>query len=142
MYFPDLSNENYFVKGSMIKSVGWLSKEQDYTRGATPVEVVKKLQDLINNGLFQPIVFRGLHHCDLCQFDGEPGYKNLFIPGNECIYVSPEMILHYITTHWYKPPDEFIGALLNCPPHQTMEYKKLFLANGGRELLKLLKIES
>ncbi len=139
MYFRDLSNECQIAKGPMIRTIGWLSKDHKFTRDETSIDVVNKLQSLITNDPFQPIISCGTHQCDLCQFDGDHGFKNLFIPGNECIYVCPEMILHYISTHWYKPPDEFIEALLNCPPHQTMEYKKLFLENGGRELLRRIK---
>jgi len=43
---------------------------------------------------------------------------------------------HYINAHRYLPPNEFCEAVLSCPPTQTMEYKRRFLENGGREILK------
>ncbi|MCB0036494.1 MAG: hypothetical protein KDE51_20820 [Anaerolineales bacterium] len=54
------------------------------------------------------------------------------------IYIAPEGILHYIAQHWYRPPDIFIEAVMACPEMHSMAYKKAFLDNGGRSLLKRL----
>jgi hypothetical protein len=53
--------------------------------------------------------------------------------------VAPELIVHNIAAHWYKPPDVFIEAVLACPDMRSMEYKKAILNNRGRELLKSME---
>jgi hypothetical protein len=50
------------------------------------------------------------------------GIYNLWVPGNDVIYVAPELILHYIQEHRYRPPDEFISAVLRCPDPKTQQY--------------------
>lgn len=51
-------------------------------------------------------------------------------------YVAAVGILHYIASHWYQPPPQFIDAVLSCAATRTKEYKKLFLSNGGTALLR------
>lgn len=38
------------------------------------------------------------------------------------VYVAPELILHYIEAHLYKPPDEFINAVLRSPDQNSSAY--------------------
>lgn len=59
-----------------------------------------------------------------------------FHHGEGFLYVCPELILHYIAVLWYLPPAEFCAAVMNCPPTRTMEYKRAYLANGGREFAR------
>jgi hypothetical protein len=41
------------------------------------------------------------------------GSAEIRVPsGNGTIYVAPNLIIHYIREHGYRPPDEFIRALL------------------------------
>jgi hypothetical protein len=72
------------------------------------------------------VVTCGIHRCDLCRVqlsDGSvAGYRNLWIPGEGVVYVAPELILHYIEGHHYKPPDEFIIAVLNSPEQSSSAY--------------------
>jgi len=35
------------------------------------------------------------------------------------------MILHYVAEHGYAPPEEFITAVLACPPQGSREYLRL-----------------
>jgi hypothetical protein len=80
-------------------------------------------------------VYRGHHTCSLCQFDGAEGTRNLLIPGDGVIYACPELITHYIDAHWYRPPEQFQIAVLRCADPNSMEFKKRFLENGGRNIL-------
>jgi hypothetical protein len=43
------------------------------------------------------------------------GASNLFIPGENCVYVASSMILHYIDVHDYEPPEVFWEAVMNAP---------------------------
>jgi hypothetical protein len=49
--------------------------------------------------------------------------------------MAPVAVAHYISAHWYRPPQIFIEAVLKCPPIDSMNYKKAPLANGGRSLV-------
>ena len=58
------------------------------------------------------------------------GFSNLFVPGQEYIFVAPSMIAHYIDSHKYDPPAEFWHAVLDCPEMGSDSYKKALLTNG------------
>ncbi len=134
----DLEKCNYFpLDCDNLVSVGWLSKGSEFNKGAVNKEFFDRLCELLIDP-WQPVVCMGTHPCGLCQFDAPQFSKNLFIPYEGKIYVCPEAITHYIASHWYKPPQIFIDAVMNCPDIRTMEYKKAILANGGRGLTKPL----
>ena len=135
-WYADLSECAYFpaVRSSKLRAVGWLARGEDYPMGTPEPQVYERLCELLADP-WQPFATMGWHDCDLCRFEPEArGFKNLFVPGNESLYVCPELIRHYINTHGYCPPEEFCAAVLKCPDTRTMEYKRLFLANGGRGL--------
>jgi hypothetical protein len=46
------------------------------------------------------------------------------------------LITHYINAHEYRPPSEFCAAIGACHDTHSMEYKRTFLQNGGRLLLR------
>ncbi len=66
------------------------------------------------------------------------GFKNVWIPAGwrvlvgsggvrvlrPLVYVAPELIVHYIEAHGYRPPDEFIQAVLRCPPQDSPAFHK------------------
>lgn len=137
-WIPDLTPLSYFgdEAAGALRAVGWLERGQHYARGPVEKSVYDKLVELAKDP-FQPIVAAGFHQCDLCQFDAERvGASNLFIPGEKLIFVCPELVVHYVNAHEYRPPDEFCTAVLECPNTRSMEYKKRFLASGGRTLLR------
>ena len=95
----------------------------------------EKLQALCRDP-WQPVTSSGFHSCDLCQFDAAKFSLNVFVPYGGSIYVAPVGISHYIASHWYKPPDVFVDAVMLCPTMNSMEYKKAILSNGGRAFVK------
>ena len=99
------------------------------------LDVFVKIKELLRDP-WQPMVALGVHHCELCQFDSPCGNANLFVPNGDLIFVCPELIVHYIAAHHYRPPNEFLAAVVNCPMTSTMEYKKLLLKSGGRTLVR------
>jgi DNA-binding LytR/AlgR family response regulator len=60
----------------------------------------------------------------------------LFIPYGGRTFAAPEGITHYISAHWYLPPDEFVQAVTACPEMRSAEYGQALAANGGRQLAK------
>lgn len=135
-YFEDLSNCDYFGDefASELIAIGWLTYGIDFAKGKISEEVYAKLKQLLVDP-WQPMVFAGCHECELCQFDAHFTYLNLFVPNGSRIFVCPEMILHYIACHHYRPPDPFLAAIAACPDTNSIDYKKLLLASGGRKLL-------
>lgn len=140
MWYEDLSECDYFGEdySKILKAVGWLENGRDFVTGTIPKDVYSKLCEFSKNP-WTFAVFAGPHECDLCQFGGQFGISNIFIPHNGKIYVCPELITHYINNHFYLPPREFIEAVYLCPPIRSMEYLKKILENGGRQLVKLMK---
>jgi hypothetical protein len=120
-----------------VIAIGWLDIEHPYPTGPVDEAVYRKLIELckMNHGFYATA---GNHTCNLCQFDGVHDYGDVYIPGNGFLYIFPKMITHYINIHWYQPPHAFCQAVLQCPPINSMEYKKAFLSNGGREFMKQL----
>ena len=138
-WYKDLKSCDYFgaEAANSLLAVGWLERDHDFTKGNIDKEIYDRLCELLQDP-FQPGIFMGIYECDLCQWQFSSkfaGSSNLFVPNGETIFVCPELILHYIDAHWYKPPAIFCEAVKACPPIRSMEYKKLLLKSGGRVLL-------
>ena len=137
-FFNDLDICTYFpFECSKLLSIGWLSPSHEFSKGDVNGEFYDKLCELLKDP-WEPVVTPGFHQCELCQFNGPAGQSNVFIPFGGNIYVAPELIKHYISAHWYKPPDIFVDAVMHCPKIRSMEYKKAILANGGREVVQAI----
>lgn len=118
-----------------LRAVGWLERGRPFATGVVSQDVYRRLKELLENP-WQPFALAGLHSCDLCRHEPEArGGNNLFVPGDGFLFVCPELMAHYINAHGYRPPEEFCEAVLRCPETHSMEYKKAFLANGGRSLM-------
>lgn len=128
MWIEDLSP---FAGSDRLVAVGWLERGRQYAVGEVPPAVYKKLAVLLVEP-WQPAVTAGVHRCEICLYDPEKaGTKNLFVPGDQRVYVAPELILHYMNAHRYRPPEEFCAAVTNCPSMGTPEYRRALLAAGG-----------
>ena len=137
--YKDLSTCDYIPGAAEVAiAVGWLEGGFDFPTGPTPEDDYSRLKEL-SRGSFMPIVSAGAHQCTVCQFDGPGGHGYLLIPGDGHLYAAPKLIVHYIAVHSYRPPEEFLVAVRLCPSMATMEYKRKFLANGGREFMRNLK---
>jgi hypothetical protein len=136
-HFDDLTECTYFGEelARVLRAVGWLTKDVAFPIGTMDAEAFDELKDLMNDP-WQPMVCCGVHHCELCQFDPPCGQKILFVPNGSLIFVCPDLIVHYIAAHHYRPPDEFIKAVAVCPNTRTKKYKQMMLASGGRILVQ------
>jgi hypothetical protein len=135
-HFDDLSECDYFgdEHAHALRAVGWLALDNAFPTGRTDLHGFAKLKELLIDP-WQPMVFGGVHDCEFCQFDPPHSHANLFVPNGCLIFVCPELIVHYIAAHHYRPPDEFWNAVTACPNTRTMQYKKLLLETGGRTLV-------
>lgn len=136
MWFNDLSVCHYFPIKTKLLAVGWLERDKPFTAGTVDRGVYDALREMRKDP-WQPFACGGSHECDLCRFDSESlGSANLFIPGDGTIYVSPELIVHYINAHGYRPPEVFCRAVLACPPMRSMQYLRAIEELGGAELVR------
>ena len=51
----------------------------------------------------------------------------MIIPSTSCVYLAPELVVHYVEEHAYAPPAEFIDAVIACPEQSSEAYVALLL---------------
>ena len=163
--YADLESCDYFDHGGddprfacewsrSLRAVGWLGANADFSTGILSDEVWNSLRHLVRTA-WQPFYFLGSHYCGLCvrasggyvqdfratdlgKDPSRSGTFNAFIPGDGCVYVAPELILHYITEHHYQPPAVFCDAVLACPPMKGAEYFKALRRNATGGFAKII----
>jgi hypothetical protein len=126
-YFEDGSRYSYlseFEDGSV--NVGWLDAAEPYATGEVPAGFIDRLVDLCRNPVNRT---RGWHYCDLCPRPAEPmpppitvksdagefpvGFGEIRVEGRNGVrYAAPDMIVHYVLEDGYRPPEEFIEAVV------------------------------
>ncbi len=150
-HFPDLSRMP--DDRLTLVAVGWLEPEHAYERGAVDERFFHRLMELLVEP-WQPFAAAGFHRCGFCRFSGglapvtcypmrsadrltvTVGAANVFVPGRDVLYMAPSLIVHYIDAHEYKPPGEFIDAVMACPEMRSAGYLKAIHAVGGATLLE------
>jgi hypothetical protein len=128
-------------------SVGWLEPDHQFCKGPVEPEDVRLIANVLNHAVQLPIRPCGRHYCGFCQKVGLPakstqafagleidlGMRHLFIPGKGSkVYVAPSSIIHYVLEHGYRPPEEFLVALRQCPPMGSPSYYLAMTVRGAR----------
>jgi hypothetical protein len=150
-WFDDLSPCDYYGEehAARFRAIGWLEEGRDFRRGKVDLRFVHKLVLLL--GEPSPLErSTDPHYCSLCVYSRGPsefhlfqspgmpsvpmGNRNLVLPGAGFCYVAPSLVLHYMDAHQYVPPDEFIKAVLECPPIRSQEYQKAVQALAPKGL--------
>lgn len=121
MYYKDLTKYEYINDGLDAVNIGWLEFGHHFEKGEVSKEVLDRLKRKeITRRL------RGFQECSLCT-DGDfkkalgenkrfiipTGCGEIITKGNYITYSSPELLIHYIEKHEYKPPDIFLRDVLN-----------------------------
>jgi len=125
MHYPDLSHECQVDRGPYVRAVGWLSRDQEFPTATTSQEFLEALRRHLREP-WQPVTAGGTHRCEFCPplrngcYIG--GSRNIWISGDGVVYVAPELVLHYIEVHGYRPPDAFITAVIDCPEQSSAQY--------------------
>ena len=120
-YFADLSEYSYSSDGpqppAVLLNVGWLAADHPFSTGACPAHFVTRLRELAK----APVApMRGLHWCEFCprpvDYERTPrGSGEIRVRGTgQTVYTAPTLIVHYVEAHRYRPPEEFIAAVLNA----------------------------
>lgn len=128
-WYPDLSEYTYLPdsapEGKTILAVGWLDGEHDFPTGDVPQEFIDNVAE--QAATYGYAKMRGWHGCEI-PHPNEVDYPiTAVIDGKEVtlgdaeirvttengtILTAPNLIYHYITVHHYRPPEEFIQAVL------------------------------
>lgn len=119
MWFEDLTPYSYLgqpASSPRTLNVGWLERGRPFPSGAVSPAAAMRLLDLVE--LAPTNATRGLHFCDRC--DGAAfgsshprGHAEIRVVGADGTrYAAPTLIHHYVTVHAYRPPPEFIDALM------------------------------
>jgi hypothetical protein len=123
MFFADLEPFDYMLPRPIpgVQAVGWLSAQKEFVHGTVPSWFLAKLLAIAARESVS--VTRGVHRCEFCNhaeiwydFPNKKvrlGSSEIWIPSgsNQTVYAAPDLILHYCSTHAYRPPDVFIDAV-------------------------------
>lgn len=145
MYYRDMTTYKYGGKEENSYNIGWLERGHLVKKGEVPPEFVDKLWKYLR---YPVKIYRGFQQCTLClhtkmhipivEHNGErrnAGYYEMRVWGkNGKVYAAPSLIFHYITCHQYKPPQEFIDAVMEAEDPDSEEYyQKVLKYSGGDE---------
>lgn len=136
-YYADLTQYEYYARASnpATLNIGWLDASHIYAMGSVSDTCLERLWAYCREPVIQS---KGFHLCELCR---EPEWPCLAQRGDEGlklgsaeirvpskggkVYAAPDFIYHYMVKHNYKPPDEFIEAVLSGPSPDSAEYQTL-----------------
>jgi len=134
-WYQDLGTQSMMAEGAYVRAVGWLSIRYPFPTGSVPPEFLRRLFKFVDRSResekvlgWPQLSMAGHHVCELCPETSEGyfiGYRNFGVPSGGLLYVAPELIKHYVVDHAYRPPAEFIAALMVCPIPGTKEYRRL-----------------
>lgn len=133
LYFQDMTEYRYGRKKESSLNIGWLEAGHPVHKGEVSKEFMEKLWKYLR---YPVNIYRGFHTCNLCIHpeDGIPvveangekrkvGYYEIRVWGNDGkVYAAPSLFYHYITHHNYKPPQEFIDAVMSAEEPDSKEY--------------------
>lgn len=114
--------EGTLPPGLTVRAIGWIEKP-GFPTGAIPDECIRALIDATPQTIFADGT-RGIHHCELCH-EMRPSVRwqrqeiplvctgHYLIQNGDIVYMAPALLLHYIIDHEYRPPEEFLKALVD-----------------------------
>jgi hypothetical protein len=139
-WFEDMTPLSYFGDyfAGCLTAVGWLERGRPFLTGAEDASIYSQLTELLRDP-WQPFNTLGFHTCDLCLYEGPTGTTNLFVPAGDRLFVCPELIVHYMNAHAYRPPEPFCRAVAACPPMRSLPYMQALL-EGGRPLVQASRV--
>src|SRR5687768_10894017 len=117
-FFRDMSTTTMVDAGDHVRAVGWLCREEPFTRGVVSPEFVERLREFArrwgeSTEALGWGVFMGVHTCEFCH--ACVGFGNFGVPRDAKLFVAPDLIVHYVEAHQYAPPIEFIDAVVHSP---------------------------
>jgi hypothetical protein len=125
-FFEDLGKITMVAAGDRIRGVGWLDAQHPYSRGPVNPEFLDRLKQYAALSVQSEKVLRwgmflGGHLCEFCE--KVYGSLNCGVPFKGLLFVFPELMVHYVGTHSYLPPDVFVTAVMQAPLPGSPEYR-------------------
>lgn len=145
MYFADLTPYVY-IRGDdnpPALNVGWLDSAHEFPKGVVPAGFLARLRQLQGQRVHQTRGFQVCQFCpqlkevlnhkpwteehkafyQACLQDGRFSSAEFRVRGlSGRVYAAPLMLAHYVETHHYLPPDEFVAAVMQTKlPHGTTD---------------------
>jgi hypothetical protein len=113
-WFADLTKYSYirWVHEPTAVNIGWLDQDHPYLMGPTTPEFQERLTFFCHNPP-ERFVTKGSHACEFC--GRVRGGNEIRVIGDEKTYAAPVLVFHYVIVHEYRPPDEFIEAVMRAP---------------------------
>ena len=130
-HFDDGSSYRYMPSSAAL-NVGWLGAGHQFPTGVAVPELLEKIAWLCVHA--PTCQTRGIHRCELCPPGSDPlhyvelvgrrlvsgfgservllGSAEVRVRGSEALYAAPNLILHYMVDHSYRPPDDFVAGAL------------------------------
>lgn len=128
-YFADGTPYTYLAGTPELGAVnvGWLDVSEPFATGDVAPDLVTLLRRRCQTMVVNPM--RGFHRCNLCAAAAgstisdavkvSSGGGDFFVGNAEIrvrgadgtVYAAPNMIIHYVEAHGYRPPDVFHDAL-------------------------------
>lgn len=133
MYYEDLTPYIYSNTDIEMKNIAWLDASHDYKKG----EVSEEFKDRLWKYMRYPVrVTRGFQMCPFCSlgkfevptttFNGQTrkvGFYEFSVWGQDnTVYAVTSLIFHYMDAHRYKPPQEFIEAVMGSDDPDNQDY--------------------
>lgn len=125
-FFQDMGTVSMAAAGDHVRAVGWLHPDHPYTKGEVSPDFLARLKEFAAQcGQSAEALFfgawGGIHTCEFC---GKAHSAAEFgVPGDDVLFVAPQMIVHYIEQHGYCPPAEFAAAVMRSPLPASEEYQ-------------------
>lgn len=134
MYFKDMSLYSY-QRDERSFNIGWLDDKHQYSRGEVDINFLTSLWEYMKYPINQT---RGYHSCQLCEkskilYASYNGIEvplgtseiRVFSPDSKTIFSAPNLIIHYIIDHHYRPPEIFISSVINGIKPDTSKYREM-----------------
>ncbi|MGF1430639.1 hypothetical protein [Kitasatospora sp. LaBMicrA B282] len=124
-YYPDLSEYAYSPSAIPDLNVGWLARWHRYTKGEVSADFLAALARQASVTRSQT---RGFHPCPFCRpwsrKGGEEGAARAVgirlgsaemhaFSRDGRVFAAPNLVHHYVDRHGYRPPTEFVEAVLD-----------------------------
>ncbi len=112
-FFEDLTPYNYLHPEEELPdtvNIGWLDRGRPFPTAPTSEEFRVKLGWLCQRRVKQT---RGFHRCPFCKGEDRPASSaEMRVAHMGKVYAAPSLVRHYVVAHAYRPPEEFIAAVL------------------------------
>ena len=134
-YFEDLSPYAYFSRNEVRSelNIGWLDSSHRFATGIVSSLIVERIKQMCSWAVRNS---RGLHLCPFCAehpVNYETPHGRLLLGSAEIrvfaengdTFAAPNLILHYIAAHNYRPPSVFLDAIEKGDVPPSDEYLAL-----------------